>query len=105
MMRRAIKGPVEAVPEQPIRACTPCTITVTRSSDEGCNQGVHSEHNHRDERAATLGASGGQDAEDVRVLVVPNEARNSYAISGHRRQSDAIRCNQMQSDAIREVSS
>jgi hypothetical protein len=84
-----------------IRACTPSTITVTRSSDEGCNQSVYSEHNHRDERAATHGASGGQDAEDVRVLVVPNEERNSYAISGHRRQSDAIRCNQMQSDAIR----
>jgi hypothetical protein len=73
-----------------IRACTPSIITVTsvpqsiitvrRSSDEGCNQSVHSEHNHREERAATHGASGGQDAEDVRVLVVPNEARNSYAI-------------------------
>jgi len=72
-----------------IRACTPCIITVTKSSDEGCNQSVHSEHNHRDERAATHGASGGQDAEDVRVLVVPNEARNSYAISGHQRPSDA----------------
>jgi hypothetical protein len=44
-----------------IRACTPSIITVTsvpqsiitvrRSSDEGCNQSVHSEHNHRDERA------------------------------------------------------
>ena len=61
---------------------------------------MHSEHNHRDERAATHGASGGQDAEDVRVLIVPDEARNSYAISGHQRPSDAIRCNRMQSDAI-----
>jgi hypothetical protein len=84
-----------------IKACTPCTITVRRSSDEGCNQSVHSEHNHRDERAATHGASGGQDAEDVRVLIVPDEARNSYAISGHQRPSDAIRCNRMQADAIR----
>jgi len=97
-----------------IRACTPSTITVRRSSDEGCNQSVHSEHNHRDERAATHGASGGQDAEDVRVLVVPDEARNSseiVAIRGHRMQADAIRCNQRSSenqrcsDAIREVSS
>ena len=83
-----------------IRACTQSIITVRRSSDEGCNQSVHSKHDHSDERAATHGASGGQDAEDVRVLIVPNEARNSYAISGHRRQSDAIRCNRMQADAI-----
>jgi hypothetical protein len=36
-----------------IRACTPSTqsiITVRRSSDEGCNQSVHSEHNHREEK-------------------------------------------------------
>jgi hypothetical protein len=33
-----------------IRACTPSIITVRRSSDEGCNQSVHSEHNHREEK-------------------------------------------------------
>ena len=33
-----------------IRACTPSMIAVRRSSDEGCNQSVHSEHNHRDEK-------------------------------------------------------
>ena len=33
-----------------IRACTLSIITVRRSSDEGCNQSVHSVHNHREEK-------------------------------------------------------
>ena len=48
-------------------------------AQSGRNQSAiraQSERTHRDERAASHGASGGQDAEDVRVLVVPNEARH-----------------------------